>query len=671
MKTLLFFAFCFISSSNICAQVYVKADATGLNDGTSWQNAFTDLSVAINTTISGEIWIAAGVYKPSTDYNGVVPTDNRLKTFRLKRNILLYGGFAGNEVSFMQRNPTENKTVLSGDIGITGDSTDNTYHVLTNNYISSADSTVLDGITVTKGQANLCYASERDGAGIYISYSPGTKFIIRNCVFENNNGCQGGAMYIFNAVPVIENCLFKKNKGTSGGAIYLDHCNAIIRNNVFTENTADGTSTSLQGGAIYISAYSSPIITNNLFTKNYARNQGGAIDVNTNYHTTIANNIITENKSKKGGGIYLDFSQTYFFNNVIARNYATEYGGAIYVNYAYDPKFINNTIALNKAGVAGGGAYMDAGNVKFINSILYYNTSPDGKQVNATTMRSDWFPHFYNSSIENGKQGILSTVAYDYINSNNIAPEFTDTANLNFHLLPVSGLINAGTLDSTVFNYPWKGSNGEKIAFAETDPDGNARIYNGQIDIGAYELTQMQEYRPTNLQLSNTIVNRNAAIGTLVGRFTTTDPDSEIFSYTLLNNSNCFAIDNDFLITECLLKDYYHTDTVTIKVKSTDNNGWAIEKDFDIALTDMATGIAEPTLLPISFYPNPTTGIVSFKGNVNPDMTIKVYSSLGNLIYFTKLTSTKAIDLSPLKPGLYFLVFTCNKKTYHEKLIKL
>lgn len=671
MKTLAFFVFCFISSSNISAQVYVKADATGLNNGSSWQNAFSDLSVAINSTLGGEIWIAKGVYKPSTDVSGVVPTDNRLKTFRLKKNILLYGGFAGNEVSFMQRNPIQNITVLSGDIGITGDSTDNTYHVLTNNYISSTDSTVLDGVTVTRGQANLCYSFERDGAGIYISYSPGTKFIIRNCVFENNNGCHGGAIYIFNAKPVIENSLFKKNKGTSGGAIYLDYCTATINNNVFTENTADGSSTALQGGAIYISSYSSPIITNNLFTKNYARYEGGAINVNTNYHATIANNIITGNKSKKGGGIYLDFSKTYFFNNVIARNYATEYGGAIYVNYAYDPKFINNTIVLNKAGVAGGGAYLDAGNAKFINSILYYNTSPDGKQVNAITMRSDWFPHFYNCRIENGAQGVVSTVAYEYINSNNISPEFIDTANLNLHLLPVSGLINAGTLDSSVFNYPWTGSNGEKVAFPETDPDGNTRIYNGQIDVGAYELNQKQEFRPTNLLLSNAVVNRNAAIGTLIGRLTTIDPDSEIFSYTLQNNSNCFAIDNDLLFTKCLFKDYYYSNSVTIKVKSTDNNGWSIEKDLDIALTDLATGIAEPSLLPVSLYPNPTTGIVSFKGNVNSNMTIKVYSSLGNLIYFTKLTSTKAIDFSSLKSGLYFLVFTCNKKTYHEKLIKL
>lgn len=49
---------------------YVKIDATGLHDGSSWQDAFTDLQDAIAVTFPGdEIWVAQGTYYPSARSN--------------------------------------------------------------------------------------------------------------------------------------------------------------------------------------------------------------------------------------------------------------------------------------------------------------------------------------------------------------------------------------------------------------------------------------------------------------------------------------------------------------------------------------------------------------------------------------------------------------------------
>ncbi|UCG51826.1 MAG: hypothetical protein JSW58_16935 [Candidatus Latescibacterota bacterium] len=43
------------------AVIYVKADATGANDGTSWTDAYTHLQVALSSSSSGDtIWVAAG-----------------------------------------------------------------------------------------------------------------------------------------------------------------------------------------------------------------------------------------------------------------------------------------------------------------------------------------------------------------------------------------------------------------------------------------------------------------------------------------------------------------------------------------------------------------------------------------------------------------------------------
>ena len=65
--------------------IFVKSDAGGSSDGTSWENAYTDLQSALDIASSGnEIWVAVGTYYPSTLYdpsNGS-PTDPRMATFK-------------------------------------------------------------------------------------------------------------------------------------------------------------------------------------------------------------------------------------------------------------------------------------------------------------------------------------------------------------------------------------------------------------------------------------------------------------------------------------------------------------------------------------------------------------------------------------------------------------
>ena len=60
-----------IASFNLAmAQIYVKQDASGNNDGSSWENAYNDLAVAIaNKEQNSELWVAEGIYKPTQDEN--------------------------------------------------------------------------------------------------------------------------------------------------------------------------------------------------------------------------------------------------------------------------------------------------------------------------------------------------------------------------------------------------------------------------------------------------------------------------------------------------------------------------------------------------------------------------------------------------------------------------
>ena len=82
--------------------IYVKADAIGANDGTSWEDAFLDLQDALAASQGGdEIWVAAGTYKP-TD------SADRYATFDILPGgggcgLFLYGGFVGTESDRSQR----------------------------------------------------------------------------------------------------------------------------------------------------------------------------------------------------------------------------------------------------------------------------------------------------------------------------------------------------------------------------------------------------------------------------------------------------------------------------------------------------------------------------------------------------------------------------------------
>ena len=138
--------------ANIC---YVKSNASGKNDGSSWENAFTDLQSALGSSSCPEIWVAAGTYKP-------ISGTDRTASFVLKNGVAVYGGFAGNETDISQSNISVNSTILSGDI----DSNDsqnpasnpnkivghNSYHVVD---AGNVDSTaILDGFIITAGQAD-------------------------------------------------------------------------------------------------------------------------------------------------------------------------------------------------------------------------------------------------------------------------------------------------------------------------------------------------------------------------------------------------------------------------------------------------------------------------------------------------------------------------------------
>ena len=138
-------------------RVYVDASASSGGDGATWLTAFQYLQDALEIVETGdEVWIAEGIYKP--DHGSMAIPGDRVATFQLVNGVALYGGFPASGGVWEDRDPNIHETILSGDLNEDDSSdfvnyNDNSYHVVTSTscYLNS---TILDGFTITGGNAN-------------------------------------------------------------------------------------------------------------------------------------------------------------------------------------------------------------------------------------------------------------------------------------------------------------------------------------------------------------------------------------------------------------------------------------------------------------------------------------------------------------------------------------
>ena len=351
--------------------LFVKPGASGTC--ASWENA-CDLRIALESPYSGDqVWVAAGTYYPSI-------TNDRNRAFPLRIGVSIYGGFTGTETSLGQRDPANNQTILSGDIGNPDDFADNSYHVVDGSAVD--ESAVLDGFTIRFGNASGTYPKNY-GGGVYNNIGSPT---LRNIVLYGNVAEIGGGMFTYRGNPVLTNVIFSHNTAIYyGGGMYNHTSNPIINNVLISENV------SRQGAGMY----------NNL--SNFSMR-----------NVSIVNNTTSSYSYGCGGGIYNEKSSPTFMNSTIAGNSSWN-GGGIYNSLQSAPVLTNVTIKDNTADSAsspGGGIFSSYdSNATIRNSILWGNT-PDQISGQAAATFSD---------IQNGHAGegnidqdpILPDLEYD------------------------------------------------------------------------------------------------------------------------------------------------------------------------------------------------------------------------------------------------------------------
>lgn len=409
------------------ATIYVKSGATGAADGSSWEDAFTSLTAALSAASAGDdLWVTNNTYNPggsASDFFNISV-----------KNLTLYGGFLGNEISSDQR-LKENYTILDGQSV--------NEHIMATTYTDHPGNTIIDGFKFIDAIGGT---TQINGGALILDYAVASNLgdshvYIKNCVFDGNiSNFHGAAITAYNSasslnsypIPIVEDCEFLNNSAPfDGGAIYMDNANENIevRRCYFYNNSAGRS-----GGGIYLDNIG---VSEGLKVENCIFDSNAAVD--------------------NGGGFY----------------------GA-HVNFlSSSGAYLRNCVFYNNSAVDGGGFWGSSiGSTDSLSNNIFYNNTATNNGNDIWTFSS--LPTFDYSSFTDTTSTYVynATVGAGAVTGN---PNFRDPTNKNFRLQPSSNCIDAG--------------NGNNASVTDFEQLGRVNVSGSPtgigspnyIDIGAYE----------------------------------------------------------------------------------------------------------------------------------------------------------------------------------------
>ncbi len=298
----------------VATTIYVDKTATGTNNGSSWIDAFTTLTAAINYSScieNDEIRIAAGTYQEGEYVFNVTKT--------------IKGGYPNGGGL---QDVINNSTILDGN---------NSYRVF--NTAHTIGTTYLEGLTIQNGSVT------NQGGGIR---SIGN--IELNQIIVKNNT-------VSSSIPLLE-----------GGGIYCSGGNLTLINSTVKNNTLISTSSTLNSGAIGGGIYSNNAIfltnskvNNNNVSSSFTDAYGGGAGIFNRDNVILLNSEVNNNESSfnlaSGGGGIASTNNITLINSQVNKNTS------------------NSSNSFSRAGgifVASGAI------ITLQNSILWGNTKTEG-----------------------------------------------------------------------------------------------------------------------------------------------------------------------------------------------------------------------------------------------------------------------------------------------------
>ncbi len=411
------------------AIVYVDSAAAGMNDGSSWADAFNDLRSALQVTAVclsvEEIWVAAGTYFPTSG------SDQNAR-FELQGGLAICGGFAGWESLLSERDIENNVTILSGEIGIPGTS-DNTGNIVWAAGAGTDSTAVLDGFTVTAA-----------------SYKGGWN---RGAVF-----CYDDSEPIFRNLKIVDNAGTGLNSYDARPEVYDSEISGSAASGIYAQESS-------------VAQFFDVLITGN-----------GDSGVHIGYGCTVwlKNAIVSDNQAVDGGGFFVENeAHLVIYGALITGNTASNEGGGIHSAYSGGAVTLVNITMSDNVAVRGGGIYNGQGfyTIPLYNSIMWGDSATSEGDEFYTELTS--YNAFWNSIVEGcGGSGAGWTDTLNFDGGGNLDedPLFVDEDGGDFRLTSCSPAVDV--FDTT---------GGYFQSLPATDLDGNARITNSLLDMGGYE----------------------------------------------------------------------------------------------------------------------------------------------------------------------------------------
>ena len=340
------------------------------------------------------------------------------------------------------------------------------------------------------------------GGGVYI-YSDPTSVTIANTTIADNtaDNTAGGILANFTGDLTIIDSNISGNTadGGGGGGLYANHNGDLTITDSTMLNNTSGTSGG--GGAAWVTNDGSATISGSTFSGNSTQSWGGAFYFGTGgQEITISNSLFNDNSSASAGGA-LDFDARNLIvtinNTTIVGNTSGADGGGIWKDDGGSLTINQSTITENTASTNAGGIYISNGASPslVLSGTIVSNNTVTGLGPRAlpadfsggTDISMDWV------------EGDVLTLDHSLVGiiSDNAESEITDLGgNVRSSTPGLSALADNGGLTQTMALLSTSAavdagpSPVATFVGNEFDQRGTpyVRIYNGQVDIGAYEI---------------------------------------------------------------------------------------------------------------------------------------------------------------------------------------
>lgn len=460
-----------------------------------------------------EIRVAQGVYMPT---RRVDPAEPRSATFSLINAVTLRGGYAGPGAPNPDAwDPESYVSTLSGDLA--GDDapgeppgSENALHVTL--FDAPTGSATIAGFHVIAGNANInnLQTFTHFGGGLLVV---GAQLVVQACTFSGNVAELGGAAYIRQGGASFQQCTFIENVGTvrAGAIRWYQATQASMSNCTFEGNTSPSESTG--GGAIAI--FNSPgSILSCVFNANSSiGGGGGAIFADGGTSVTIQDSSFTWNQGAVGGAIH-SLAPMQITSCQFTHNQADFGGGA--VSGSSSPLIISRClVSMNSAGqYFAGGILLGATTSTVSDCAIVDNTGRGGGVyvVGNTTLRNCTIVNNDHDGVmlsPNGQANVVNSIVWGNtpeqitfddgspppppsflpgisVSYSNVQGGWAGSGNINLDprlLQPGCGNVRLSN-DSPCIN---AGSNAALPPGTLLDLDGQPRIQDGSVDMGAYE----------------------------------------------------------------------------------------------------------------------------------------------------------------------------------------